>query len=210
MSPTADIPRCTRWSAMGPGCMKTPRGITAPGILRLVVTLRAKKRKNSSSARCHDQIRFRFHTAWATCRLTQCSERRHKREPSFPYNHHCDKVCRPTARKNCDDGTSSRGFGGALVWPLAARAQDDRRVKIQGRKTMRLQVLIIISALAFWLAGPRSLNAAPFGVYGGGPGSLISVCQPQCGVRNGHVGLVPPEARKCVFKCIAAKRAAQH
>jgi hypothetical protein len=32
-------------SAMGPGCVKTLRGITAPGILRLVVTLRAKKRK---------------------------------------------------------------------------------------------------------------------------------------------------------------------
>jgi putative ABC transport system substrate-binding protein len=39
-------------------------GITAPGILRLVVTLREKKRKNSSSARRYDQIRSRFHTAW--------------------------------------------------------------------------------------------------------------------------------------------------
>jgi hypothetical protein len=47
-----------------PGCVKTLRGINAPGILRLVVTISAKKRKNSSSARCHDQIRFRFHTAW--------------------------------------------------------------------------------------------------------------------------------------------------
>jgi hypothetical protein len=55
-----------RWElvAFDPGCVKTPRSITAPGILRLAVTLRAKKRKNSSSARCHDQIRFRFHTAW--------------------------------------------------------------------------------------------------------------------------------------------------
>jgi hypothetical protein len=43
--------------------VKTLRGITAPGILRLVVTLRAKKCKNSSSAQ-HNQIRFRFHTAW--------------------------------------------------------------------------------------------------------------------------------------------------
>jgi hypothetical protein len=43
--------------------VKTLRGITAPRILRLVVTLTAKKRKNSSSARCCDQIRFRFHTA---------------------------------------------------------------------------------------------------------------------------------------------------
>src|SRR6516225_7886972 len=95
---------------------------------------------------------------------------------------------------------------------VAARGASARRPSGQnpGEKTMRLQVLIIISALAFWLAAPRSLNAAPFGVYGGGPGSLISVCQPQCGVRNGHVGLIPPEARKCVFKCIAAKKAAQH
>jgi hypothetical protein len=30
--------------------VKTLRGITAPGILRLVVTLRAKKCKNTSSA----------------------------------------------------------------------------------------------------------------------------------------------------------------
>jgi hypothetical protein len=30
--------------------------------------------------------------ARATCRLTQCSERRHQREPSFPYNLHCDRV----------------------------------------------------------------------------------------------------------------------
>ena len=47
-------------AAQGPGCVKTLRGITAPGILRLVVTLRAKKRKNSSSDRCCDQIRFLF------------------------------------------------------------------------------------------------------------------------------------------------------
>jgi hypothetical protein len=36
--------------AMGPGRVKTLRSITAPGILRLVVTLRAKICKNSSSA----------------------------------------------------------------------------------------------------------------------------------------------------------------
>ena len=43
--------------------VETLRGITAPGILRLVVTLRAKKRKNSSSAQRYNQIRFSFHTA---------------------------------------------------------------------------------------------------------------------------------------------------
>jgi hypothetical protein len=53
-----------RMSAMGPGCVKTLRGITAPRILRLVITLKAKKRKNSSFARHYDQVRFRFHTAW--------------------------------------------------------------------------------------------------------------------------------------------------
>jgi hypothetical protein len=46
-----------------PGCVKTLRGIAAPGILGSTVTRRAKKRKNLSSARHYDQIRFRFHTA---------------------------------------------------------------------------------------------------------------------------------------------------
>jgi hypothetical protein len=50
-------------SACVPGRVETLRGISAPGILRLVVTLRAKKCKNSSSAPRYDQIRFRFHTA---------------------------------------------------------------------------------------------------------------------------------------------------
>jgi hypothetical protein len=44
-------------------CVKTLRGMTAPEILRLVVTLRAKKCKNSPFARHYDQIRFRFRTA---------------------------------------------------------------------------------------------------------------------------------------------------
>ena len=38
-------------------------GITAPGILSPTVMRRVKKRKNLSSARHYDQIRFRFHTA---------------------------------------------------------------------------------------------------------------------------------------------------
>ena len=45
------------------GCVKTLRGITAPGILGSTVTRRVKKRKNLSSARHYDQIRFHFHTA---------------------------------------------------------------------------------------------------------------------------------------------------
>src|SRR5262249_32612892 len=48
--------------ANDPGCVKTLRGITTPGILGPVVMRRAKKRKNLSSARHYDQIRFRFHT----------------------------------------------------------------------------------------------------------------------------------------------------
>src|ERR1700730_17563438 len=48
--------------AYDPDCVKTPRGITAPGILGSMVMRRTKKRKNLSSARHHDQIRFRFHT----------------------------------------------------------------------------------------------------------------------------------------------------
>src|SRR5579859_5180907 len=45
-----------------PGCVKTLSCITAPGILGSTVMRRAKKRKNLSSARHYDQIRFRFHT----------------------------------------------------------------------------------------------------------------------------------------------------
>ena len=44
------------------GCVKTLRGIIAPGILGSVVMRRAKKRKNLPSARHYDQIRFRFRT----------------------------------------------------------------------------------------------------------------------------------------------------
>jgi hypothetical protein len=68
---TSAIPRKRRAAikmgpvVTGPGRVKTLRGITAPGILRLVVTLRAKKCKKSSSAQRYNQIRFRFHTAEA-------------------------------------------------------------------------------------------------------------------------------------------------
>ena len=46
-----------------PGCVKTLRGKTVPGILGPVVMRRAKKHKNLSSARHDDQIGFRFRTA---------------------------------------------------------------------------------------------------------------------------------------------------
>src|SRR4029077_3800234 len=62
---TADIdrpPAPIASEAYDPECVKTPRGITAPGILGSMVMRRTKKRKNLSSARHHDQIRFRFHT----------------------------------------------------------------------------------------------------------------------------------------------------
>jgi hypothetical protein len=57
-------PTCRHRSndAIDPGCVKTLGGITAPGILGPTVMRRAKKRKNLSSARHYDQIRFRFHT----------------------------------------------------------------------------------------------------------------------------------------------------
>jgi len=56
--------RWLRSVANDPGCVKTRRGITTPGILSPVVMRRAKKHKNSSCARHYDQVRFRFHTAW--------------------------------------------------------------------------------------------------------------------------------------------------
>ena len=65
MKPTC---RDSSTDAIDPGCVKTLRGITAPGILGSTVTRRAKKRKNLSSARHYDQIRFRFHTAKTHCR----------------------------------------------------------------------------------------------------------------------------------------------
>src|SRR6202022_2446119 len=62
---TADIdrpPASIASEAYDPGCVKTLRGITAPGIFGPMVMRRAKKRKNLSSARHYDQIRFCFHT----------------------------------------------------------------------------------------------------------------------------------------------------
>jgi hypothetical protein len=56
------LKRADRIDANDPGCVKTLRGIIAPGILGSVVMWRAKKRKNLSSARHYDQIRFRFRT----------------------------------------------------------------------------------------------------------------------------------------------------
>ena len=49
-----------------------------------------------------------------------------KREPSFPYNHHCDKVRRPTARKNCDDVSSSWGL--AVRW--RGRSRRERKTTV--------------------------------------------------------------------------------
>jgi hypothetical protein len=57
----------------------------------------------------------------------------------------------------------------------------------------------------------RSATAVPFNPGNGyGVGSLVSVCRPQCGFSNLVIGFAPPEVRKCVSKCIAAKKAAQH
>jgi hypothetical protein len=48
-----------RFAGFDPGCVKTLRGITAPGILGPMVMWRAKKRKKLSSARHYDhQISF--------------------------------------------------------------------------------------------------------------------------------------------------------
>ena len=48
--------------ANGPGCVKTLRGTTTSEISGPMVMRRPKKRKNLSSARHYDQIRFRFRT----------------------------------------------------------------------------------------------------------------------------------------------------
>ena len=49
--------------ANDPGCVKTLRGTTTSEISGPMVMRRPKKRKNLSSARHYDQIRFRFRTA---------------------------------------------------------------------------------------------------------------------------------------------------
>jgi hypothetical protein len=74
---------------------------------------------------------------------------------------------------------------------------------------MRALIVLATLALASLGASVAAANAAQFGIYGGGPGSLMSACRPSCGVVNSP-DFVPPHARKCVFKCIAAKKAAQH
>ena len=67
-SNTSEIGAKRKWLARAqnvtndPGCVKTLGGTTALGILGSTVMRRAKKRKNLSSARHYDQIRFRFHT----------------------------------------------------------------------------------------------------------------------------------------------------
>src|SRR5215472_10540279 len=54
------LSRHRRMTESDPGCVKTLRGMTAPGILRLVVTFRAKKCRNLSSAQHYDQSDFVF------------------------------------------------------------------------------------------------------------------------------------------------------
>jgi hypothetical protein len=67
--------RASLETACDPGCVKTLRGKTAPGILGLMFTLRAKKRNNSSSARRHDQIRFRrFKSEVQRCSIDDMAE----------------------------------------------------------------------------------------------------------------------------------------
>ena len=72
-----------------PGCVKTPGGITAPGILGSTVMRRAKKRKNLSSARHYDQIRFRFHTAKTLFLINGWEEFLHGRRRSFSDEDSC-------------------------------------------------------------------------------------------------------------------------
>jgi len=84
-----------------------------------------------------------------------------------------------------------------------------------------MRISVVLGTLAFASLGAsataaiaaqqasKATNIGPFGSNGYGNGSLISICMPQCGFKRGQ-GFVPPEARKCVFQCVAAKKAAQH
>src|SRR5262249_19545025 len=56
-------------------------------------------------------------TQRATCRLTQCSERRRQREPSFPCNHRCGRFAgRGRGIKNATEGVhrGARRHGGSV------------------------------------------------------------------------------------------------
>src|SRR5438874_9666961 len=91
----ADVRVLRKDSGFDPGCVKTLRGIIAPGILGPMVMRRAKKRKNLSSARHYDQIRFRFYTTKTL--------NRHKRE-YFAALH----SARPSSNDVLDCGPRSR------------------------------------------------------------------------------------------------------
>src|SRR5262249_27228908 len=83
------------------GCVKTLRGMTAPGILRLVVTFRAKICRNLSSAQHYDQIRFRFYTAWTQTRKRAAEISPHEivgLERSIDNNPHRKPTRRPSLR----------------------------------------------------------------------------------------------------------------
>ena len=113
--------------ACDPGCVKTLRGITAPGILGPTVTRRAKKRKNLSSARHYDQIRFRFHTAKTQSRHRLSRHLALQRRPDLilanPLCSHCPalggcKAIRSIETTRVHHAVQRRGCG----WPLRPRA----------------------------------------------------------------------------------------
>src|SRR2546423_14895701 len=103
--------------AFGPGCVKTLGGITAPGILGSTVMRRAKKRKNLSSARHYDQIRFRFHT---------------NQDPELTWDVQCNRLsgCRMT---DVPAGGPPRNRYPAILPRLAGAA-----TRFVGLKTARL------------------------------------------------------------------------
>src|SRR5438874_13778276 len=89
----ADVRVLRKDSGFDPGCVKTLRGIIAPGILGPMVMRRAKKRKNLSSARHYDQIRFRFYTT-----KTHFGHRR-DRNPAVQRSLTVTGVCYPVVKR---------------------------------------------------------------------------------------------------------------
>src|SRR6516162_3339869 len=100
-------------SPTDPGCVKSLRGISAPGILSPVVMRRVRKRENLSSARHYDQINFHFHTAKTQSGQPRHEELRKTCENRYSQISHCLARCDrlrdltyrglpcPSCRKRC-------------------------------------------------------------------------------------------------------------
>ena len=141
-------------------CVKTLRGIIAPGILGSTVMRRAKKRKNLSSARHYDQIRFRFHTA-----KTQLRHRLRIGEATDCSGQGCavTQLCLGYQQQHVDarnQTSTRRGHRGAKVHARWRRPADQGRCSRLGRNRGSLRAN---SWAAIWRRAQRPSTSASTG-----------------------------------------------